>query len=125
LAISTFFVAEYRQKVASACEGGDKMATSYAAAQLQEELGALMFRLAQGFYPAESDLLGECLAPYREAGFPDLLEPAAQGNLAELARRVDELDAAVRDWLEDRGVALNVLEDVGELRRFLEGRHPR
>ena len=62
---------------------------------------------------------------YREASFPDLSEPAAQGDLEALARRVQQLDEMMVEWLTGHSIALNILESEAELRRFLEQRDPK
>ncbi|MFP4346542.1 MAG: nucleotidyltransferase domain-containing protein [Anaerolineales bacterium] len=113
------FVFEYVQKVLSACERGKLRAARSAAFQLQEELSQAMNEVERGFYGAEFNLLGEVDRGYREAGFPDLFEPALRGDLDALARQVRRLDERVRAWLEAHGVALNVLESREALRRFL------
>jgi hypothetical protein len=114
------FVFEYVQKVLSACERGKVRAARSAAFQLQEELSQAMNEVDRGFYGAEFNLLGEVDRGYREAGFPDLLEPALQGDLDALARRVRRLDERVRAWLGAHDVALNVLESREALRRFVD-----
>lgn len=119
-----FFVFEYRNKVLAACEAGDAVKACFAAFQLQEELCQLMNRVERGFYGTNFNLLGEYAGVYDEVGFPDLLEPAAQGDLKELAQRTRQLDARVRAWLEEHGVDLGILGSKEALRRFLEERDP-
>ncbi len=119
-----FFVVEYKHKVLSACARGDKVAARYAATMLQGELCQMMNKVTQGFYGTDFNLLGEYVGGYQEAGFPDLLTPASQGELETLAKRVRQLDEKVQAWLAQRGIARNVLPDKTALRRFLEQRDP-
>jgi hypothetical protein len=97
-----FFVFEYKNKVLSACERGDVIAAGYAAFHLQEEICQLMHKVERGFYGADFNLLGEYIGGYEEAGFPDLLESASQGDLVELARQVRRLDERVQEWFESQ-----------------------
>lgn len=115
------FVFEYVQKVLAACERGKVRAARSAAFQLQEELSRAMNEVDRGFYGAAVNLLGEVDRGYREAGFPDLFEPALRGDLDALARQVHRLDERVRAWLESHDVAFNVLESREALQRFLDG----
>lgn len=119
-----YYVVEYRSKVLAACERGDVVAAGSAAFHMQEQICQLMNKVEGGFWPAGFNLFGEYIAGYRAAGFPDLLEPAAQGDLEELARRVRRLDERMAEWLTGQGIALNVLEGEADLREFLEERLP-
>lgn len=119
-----FFVFEYKNKVLSACSRGDQNKANYAAFQLQEEISQLLHKVAHGFYGNDFNLLGEYSDAYQKANFPDLLEAATQGDLKTLAQRVRILDEKVRAWLEERGVALNILGDEEGLRNFLKQRDP-
>ncbi len=114
-----FYVFEYKNKVLSACERKDVLAAGFAAFHLQEEICQLMHKVERGFYGTDFNLLGEYIAGYAEAGFPDLLEPASQGNLVELARQVRRLDEKVQEWFESHSIELNILESEEELHRFL------
>lgn len=117
-------VFEYKNKVLAACARGDAAAADFAAFQLQQELSMLMNQAVRGYWAREFSLLGEYDDAYAEAGFPDLTVPAAARDLPELARRAALLDARVRAWFQARGIALNELEDVDDLRRFLQARDP-
>jgi hypothetical protein len=117
-----FFVFEYVNKVVAACERGDVMAARFAAFQLQEEICQLMNKVEHGFYGTDFNLLGEYVGAYEKAGWPDLLEPASQGDVVELARQARRLDERAREWLEGRCIELNVLGSKEELGRFLDGR---
>jgi hypothetical protein len=119
-----FFVFEYANKVRSACHRGDGIAAGAAAIQMQEQICQLLCKVEQGFYPAEFFLFGEYVDSYTEAGFPDLLEPAAEGDLEEIERRVEELDAKMRLWMTGQGISLDILEDEEALRAFLQARDP-
>jgi len=114
-----FFVLEYKHKVLSACAREDKIAARYAATLLQQELCQMMNKVTQGFYGTDFNLLGEYVGGYQEAGFPDLLTPASQGNLETLARRTRALDEKVQAWFERHTIRRNVLTDEEVLRRFL------
>lgn len=116
------FVSEHVAKVLSACARTDEMAAGSAAHRLQEELCWLLTKVADGIDVADFNLLGEYAAPYDAAGFPDLLEPASRGDLAELSTRVRELDEKLRQWFTERSVALNVVDTKDELRGFLNAR---
>lgn len=120
-----YYVFEYRNKVLSACERGDVVAAGSTAFHMQEQICQLMNKLDNGFYSADFNLFGEYIGGYREAGFPDLLEPATQGDLEALARRVQRLHEMMVEWLTGHSIALNVLESEAELRRFLEQRDPK
>ena len=110
---------EYTHKVLSACAQGDPIAARYAATLLQQEICQMMNKVTQGFYGTDFNLLGEYVSGYQEAGFPDLLTPASQGNLEALARRTRALDEKVQAWFERHTIRRNVLTDEGALRRFL------
>jgi len=83
-----------------------------------------MHKVENGFYGTDFNLLGEYIGGYEEAGFPDLLESASQGDLVELARQVQRLDERVQKWFESHSIELNILESEEELRRFLNQRDP-
>lgn len=119
-----FFIFEYANKVLAACERMDVMKARFTAFQLQEQICQLMNKVEQGFYGADFNLLGEYIGAYERAGFPDLLAPASQGDLVELARQVQRLDEQARGWFNDRFIGLNVLGSEDELRRFLDHRDP-
>lgn len=119
-----FFVFEYANKIFAACEGQDAIRARFAALQLEEQILQFMNKVDQGFYPRSFNLLGEYLSGYEEAGLPDLLAPAVEGDLNELAERVRRLDIAIRAWLTARGIDLGILESQEDLRRFLEARDP-
>jgi predicted nucleotidyltransferase len=112
-------VVEYRLKVESACDRGDVAAAAGAALIIQDELARTMHVAASGAYPADSALLGDYSAAYSEAGFPDLSAAAAEGDLDELRRLVQVLDAGVRSWMTRRGLSLDVVADLDTLRRLL------
>ena len=118
------FVFEYVGKILSACKRMDVMAAGYAAFHLQEELCQLMNKTENGFYGEDVNLLGEYAGAYEKAGFPSLLESASRGDLATLAGQARRLDEKVREWLTRRSIALNVLADEEDLRRFLNQRDP-
>lgn len=115
---------EYVSKVLSACARGDAMAAAYAAGQIQEEVCAMLNQAQAGWAVTAANLLGDYVAPYRQAGFPDLLEPAARGDLVELARRAQQLDQVARTWLQSQAIDLNILDSTGDLRQFLRQRDP-
>jgi hypothetical protein len=115
-----YYVVEYKHKVLSACERQDALAAGSAAFHLQELLCQLMNKVENGFYGAAFNLLGEYAGGYEKAGFPDLLTPASQGNLVELAEQTRRLDEKVREWFESHAVKLGILESEDELRRFLK-----
>jgi hypothetical protein len=119
-----YYVLEYKQKVLSACVRGDAVAAGISAAYMQEQICQLMNKVDQGFFGRDFNLLGEYLAGYEEAGFPDLLEPAFRADLAELADRVRRLDEEMRSWLERHAIDLNILDSEEDLRRFLASRAP-
>ncbi|HEX2864929.1 MAG TPA: hypothetical protein VHN99_10205, partial [Deinococcales bacterium] len=54
---------------------------------------------------------------FARAGFVNLL---SAGGLDGMAAATTVLDRQVRAWLAGRGVPLNVLDDLGQLRGFLE-----
>lgn len=115
---------EYVGKVQAACDRGDAIAAAYAAGQIQEELCAMLNQVQASWTPTPANLLGDYLAAYRQAGFPDLLDPAARGDLVELARRAQQFDDAARAWLHRQAVDLNILDSAHDLRRFLQQRDP-
>lgn len=119
-----FFVFEYANKIFVACEDQDAIRARFAAFQLQEQILQFMNKVDQGFYPRPFNLLGEYIEGYEEAGFPDLLTPAVEGDLNELAERVRRLDVALQAWLTERGIDLGMLESTEALREFLEARDP-
>ena len=119
-----FFVFEYKNKVLAACQRGDAMTARYAAAQLQQEISAMLNKVDAGFLGEPFNLLGEYGVGYETAEFPDLLAVAARGDLVVLAERVQQLDNQMQVWLTAQGVALNVLADAEVLQRFLLQRLP-
>ncbi|RLC89166.1 MAG: hypothetical protein DRI37_04515 [Chloroflexi bacterium] len=119
-----FFVFEYKNKILAACERRDVWAAGFAAFQLQEEICRLLNKVENGFYGVDFNLLGEYTGAYEKAGFPDLLESAAQGDLGELARQVRRLDEKIREWFRSHSIELNILESEEELRGFLNQRSP-
>ncbi len=120
-----FDVHEYKTKVLSACERGNRIAASAAAFALQELICALMNKVDKGFFGGtDFNLLGEYLDGYQKAGFPDLTMFAAQGNLPELAKQVQLLDEKAREWFTSHSVELNILESEAVLFQLLNRRDP-
>jgi len=119
-----YYILEYRNKVLSACQRKDVMAARSAAFHMQEQICQLMNKVEHGFYPTDFNLLGEYVAGYEKVGFPDLTQPAAQGDLETLARRVGELDEKAQAWFTEHSIPLNVLATEDDLRRFLSQRDP-
>ena len=119
-----FFVFEYANKIFAAWEDRDVIGARFAAFQLEEQILQFMNKVEQGFYPRPFNLLGEYLSGYEQAGFPDLLTPAVEGDLDELVERVRRLDAAMRAWLTEQGIDLGILESQQDLRDFLNARDP-
>lgn len=119
-----FFVFEYANKIFAACEDHDAVRARFAAMQLEEQILQFMHKVDQGFYPRPFNLLGEYIVGYQEAGFPDLLAPAVEGNLDQLAAQVRRLDAAIQAWLTERDIDLGMLESQEALRDFLNARDP-
>jgi hypothetical protein len=119
-----YYVFEYKNKVLAACAREDVLAAGSAAFHMQEQICQLMNKIDNGFYGTGFNLLGEYSEGFHKAGFPDLLEPAAQADLVELARRVQQLDEKAQQWLEGHSIALNILGSEEELRRFLNQRDP-
>ncbi|MBN1259077.1 MAG: GNAT family N-acetyltransferase [Anaerolineae bacterium] len=119
-----FFIVEYQHKVLSACARGDAHAAGYAAFQMQEELCEFMNKAERGFYGWTFNLLGEYSTPYHEAGFPDLIEPAASGDLATLAGRARRLGETVKAFFARHDIPLNVVKSPEALKAFLQARDP-
>ncbi len=117
-----FDVHEYKTKVLSACARGDRLTASAAAFDLQQLLCELMNKVDKGFYGTDFNLLGEYLDGYQKAGFPDLTELAARGNLPALARQVQLLDEKAREWFGSHAVELNILENEEALLQLLNRR---
>jgi len=116
------YVSEYKNKVLSACERRDVMAAGSAAFQMQEQICQLLNKIDKGFHGTDFNLLGEYTGGYERAGFPDLLEPATQGDSEALATRVQQLDEKAKEWFKRHSIALNILESEEELRWFLNQR---
>ncbi len=114
-----FDVHEYKTKVLSACECGDRLAASAAAFSLQQLICELMNKVDKGFFGTDFNLLGEYLDGYQKAGFPDLTMLAAQGDLPALARQVQLLDEKAKEWFTSRSVELNILESEAALFQLL------
>jgi hypothetical protein len=117
-----FDVHEYKTKVLSSCERGDRLAASAAAFALQQLICELMNKVDKGFYGTDFNLLGEYLDGYLNAGFPDLTMFAALGDLPALARQVQLLDEKAKEWFTSRSVELNILESETALFQFLNRR---
>jgi len=119
-----FDVHEYKTKVLSACERGDRLKASAAAFALQQLICELMNKVDKGFFGTDFNLLGEYLDGYQKAGFPDLTLLAVQGDLPALARQVQRLDEKAREWFTSRSVELNILENEAALLQLLNRRDP-
>jgi hypothetical protein len=119
-----FDVHEYKAKVLSACERGDRLTASAAAFALQRLICAIMNKVDKGFFGTDFNLLGEYFDGYQKAGFPDLTMFAAQGDLPALARQVQLLDEKAREWFTSRSVELNILESEAALLQLLNRRDP-
>jgi hypothetical protein len=119
-----FDVHEYKTKVLSACERGDRLKASAAAFALQQLICELMNKVDKGFFGTDFNLLGEYLDGYQKVGFPDLTMFAAQGDLPALARQVQLLDEKAREWFTSRSVELNILENEAALLQLLNRRDP-
>jgi predicted nucleotidyltransferase len=112
---------EHCLKVAAACARGDRPAAAAAAFQIHNEVAA-MVQAPRGARPGNADLMGDTTASYRAVGFPDLADAAMAGDLESLAARARDLDDAIRSWLEQRRVTVNVFADEADLMRFLAAR---
>jgi hypothetical protein len=119
-----FDVHEYKTKVLSACERGDRLKASAAAFALQQLICELMNKVDKGFFGTDFNLLGEYLNGYQKAGFPDLIVFATQGDLPALAKQVQLLDEKAREWFTSRSVELNILESEAALLQLLNRRDP-
>jgi len=117
-----YYVFEYKNKVMAACEREDRMAAAFAAFNMQEQICQLMNKVERGFFPTDTNLLGEYVGGYAGAGFPDLFEPASRGDLRALADQVQRLDETIREWLASHSIDLNILANEGELSQFLNQR---
>jgi hypothetical protein len=58
---------------------------------------------------------------YLDAGMPDLIGPAVEGNLAGLSQAATELDRQLADWLNARAIPVNDFASIDELRSVLSG----
>ncbi len=119
-----FFIHEYVHKILAACARHDTPAAAFAALQLQDEISQLLYKIEQGVSVTELHLSGEYAAPYRNAGFPDLMEAASRGDLAELAQRVRRLQTTAAAWFQRQGIDRGILIDEQDLRRFLAEKDP-
>ncbi|MCE5219539.1 nucleotidyltransferase domain-containing protein [bacterium] len=117
-----FYVVEWVGKIRRACECGDVWAAGAAAWGLEGELASMLSRARQGLGDGDFNLLGDYRLSYAEAQLPDLVGPAATGDLELLARRAGELQATFGKWLESQSVPLGVLRGEEELKRFLASR---
>ena len=113
------FVWEYRTKILTACDRGDRIAASAAAFQLEEEVAAMMYRVVGGVYPTQIHLPGEVTAAYTSAGFPDLRTPASRGDLPVLAQQTKALESKLRAWMIARKIPLDILSSEHQLEEFL------
>ena len=113
------FVWEYRTKIQTACDRGDRIAAAAAAIQLQEEIASMMNKVAAGFYGARFNLPSEIVAEYEAAGLPDLVTAASTGDLPCLAERAKLLDSQIQTWLRAQGVAVDVLSTMEDLAALL------
>ena len=119
-----FFMLEYRTKVLSACQRENRAAAAFAALMLQEEMCGFINEAEKGYWCNAFNILGDYIDGYKRAGFPDLTEPAAAGDLELLAERVVDLDLKLQTWFARHGIALGVLDSDEELVRFLDLRDP-
>ena len=107
---------------------GIRQVSLLAAESIARQQEVLESRRQEGKCPKahgeDFNLLGEYAGAYEKAGFPNLLESASRGDLAALAGQARRLDEKVREWLTGRSIALNVLDDEEDLRRFLNQRDP-
>ena len=114
-----FFILEYKNKILKACENQNELAAELAAFRLQEELSQLLAEVPHDFYSSNFNLLSEYASAYKETGWPDLLAPAAQGNLEELVKRTEQLASQIKIWYQENSIPLNIFNTEQELRRFL------
>jgi hypothetical protein len=114
-----FFIVEYTGKIKAACEKKDALGACGAAFALQAELSQRMNEAVCGSWPTEFNMLCESWRAYRESGLPDLLRPAIDGNVGELAEQAGRLQEQARRWFEDHGIATNILCGEEQLRVFL------
>ena len=119
-----YYIFEYKNKVLSACRRGDAIAAGYAAYQLQDLFSRLLNQAEYGLFGTDINVLSNCNDAYQDAGFPDLLSAAAEGDLKALARQAVELDSLAKEWLTHQKIDLNILQSKEDLLRFLRERDP-
>jgi hypothetical protein len=119
-----YYIHEYKNKVLQACETANPLAAGSAAFHLQELICVLMNKVEAGFYGEDFNLLGEYIGSYQKAGFPDLLEPASQGDFQTLAKHVVALNEKARAWFTQHSIDLNIFENKNHLELFLKQRDP-
>lgn len=106
------------RKLLTACAGGDRIAASLEAYNLQNDVTSMLDDTQSGLARRRFTPYGAYAAAYGQAGFPDLiaLSSGPLDDLADAARRFDE---RLRSWLGDHGVGLCEFATIEELRGAL------
>ena len=114
-------IREHINKVLAACEKGNPVAASHEASFIQNDIAQMLAGTRAGIPCTPANLYGDYAGPYRELGFPNLMQATATHHLAQLAGQTDLLDARLREWLRDRGIDLHVYPTFADLRDALAG----
>lgn len=114
-------VHEHCIKITRACSEGDGLTASAEAHELEWEIASMFHRHRFGTNPGIAERSDALMRAYLDAGMPDLIGPAVEGNLAGLSQAATELDRQLADWLNARAIPVNDFASIDELRSVLSG----
>lgn len=107
---------EHLVKVRAAAASGDGLRARAEAHAVTRELAAMLHTATEGRQLSGTDRMDGVLTNGAMPGAGDLLEAHGTGDLDGTAR---ELDARLRTWMTQRGVSLNVVADLTDLKDLL------
>lgn len=108
------------QRILIACEMQDKLCATAKCVTLLHELSYHLAVAADGVAYSDFNSPSDYRIELAELGFPELLEPAARGEFAELSRRALAFDRHMRDVLTAGSVGLFEYDSLEELEEELE-----
>lgn len=115
---------EYVNKILSNCEKQNRVAASFAASLIQDEISLMLAQAIGKVEYSDFNIHGEYATYYHQQQFPELMQFTTDGDLATLARQARRLGEKARAWMQEQSLSLNILETPEDLERFLEERDP-
>ncbi len=111
-------------KIARRRDSGNLVGASWAAMFVQDEVARFLAQDVEGLTYPDGELYATCAETYRSEGFPSLMGVLNDDDVAQFGEQTQKLDTCMRSWLGRRGIALNELGSLDELRKFLQRRDP-